>query len=422
MKKIAAAIAAVALGGGLALVGTVGPASAHTPAASATCDVLTVNASQYETKPGEDAVYESRLVKEAVPYQPAVYGEPPLLEEAVEYQPAVYEVEYQYKHKLLPWKVKWTTDPNWNAEGNPNSLGWYKTGETRDGDLISPEVPAKDAVYGPAPLITPEVPAQEAVYEDVLVSEAVPADDTPNSVLVEINGAVVANDEFGTSYSNQFNFANKYVANDWVVTVTAWNDEDGSKGWTKTFWGTTEPCAIPVVPANPGASIEASCGVADVTLTNEQAEYESNKTASFTILVDDEVVDTPVAFADEVVELSYEFAEDSGEHTVVVKDSFSWETLAEATVESDCKEPPVTEEPEEPTKPTEPSKPTEPKPATPAVVTPPSSTPTATSGLAETGFDLSGTYLYATLATIVIGAGLTALTTVALYRRRKAGK
>src|SRR5690606_3488018 len=37
-----------------------------------------------------------------------------------------------------------------------------------------------------------------------------------------------------------------YVMHDWTVTITAWNDVDGSKGWTRTISGTTTPCIPPV--------------------------------------------------------------------------------------------------------------------------------------------------------------------------------
>lgn len=83
----------------------------------------------------------------------AVYGEPPLITPAVEYQPAVYETEYEFVHKITG-KTRWETNPNWNAEDNSHSKGWFATGNTRDGALISPEVPVQDAVYGDAPLIS----------------------------------------------------------------------------------------------------------------------------------------------------------------------------------------------------------------------------------------------------------------------------
>ena len=65
---------------------------------------------------------------------------------AVEYKAAVYEIEYEFVHKNDPYKTKWSTNPNWNAESNDNSKGWSATGNTRNGKLISDEVLAKAAV------------------------------------------------------------------------------------------------------------------------------------------------------------------------------------------------------------------------------------------------------------------------------------
>jgi hypothetical protein len=87
---------------------------------------------------------------------------------AVEYQPAVYAIEYEFVHKFDVLHVfpKWKTDPNWNAESNPQSKGWIATGNTRDGELITPEVPAADAIGEPT--IVVDNPDYVAAYtEDV---------------------------------------------------------------------------------------------------------------------------------------------------------------------------------------------------------------------------------------------------------------
>lgn len=277
-RKLVGSATTLLLAGGLIMSGSL-PASAHTPEVIADCEAIYISAQYYETKPGTDAVLEKQLVSEAVPYQPAVYGEPPVITPAVEYQAAVYEVEYEFRHKLLVWKTKWSTDPNWNAEENDHSLGWYATGNTRDGALISPEVPAQDAVYGPAPLITPEVPAQDAVYEWVEVTPAGPADETPNTVNLIVNGEDKGTVEFGTSYDGIFTFDNKYIANEYTVTITAWNDPQGYKGWTKTFTGTTTPCDAPAGPT-PGTEprtlepvIDCEAGtITTVTQRRDQAD------------------------------------------------------------------------------------------------------------------------------------------------------
>lgn len=168
-KSIATAITAVVVGGGLALTSVL-PASATECVPSEEVPAWTEVVPDIE----HPAVGEPTITVEnpdyvpAVEYQPAVYGERPLITPAVEYQAAVYATEYEFRHKLLVWKTKWSEDPNWNAEDNEHSLGWYATGNTRQGRLISAEVPAQEAVYGEAPLLSPEVPAQPAVGEPTI--------------------------------------------------------------------------------------------------------------------------------------------------------------------------------------------------------------------------------------------------------------
>jgi len=317
LKHIGAAVATLALAVGGAIAVPLS-ASAHTPAVSDTCEALTISAQWYETRPGQDAVTEQRLVSEA-------YDETIVVTPA---QDAVYKTEYEFVHKfdIFHLNPKWKDDPNWNAEGNPQSTGWIATGNTRQ-TLVSPAVPA-----------VTEVVHHDAVYETVEVTPAVPADPTPNTVVVTVNGAEVLNESFGTTFSDTVSFDNKYVANDWTVVITAWNDPDGSKGWTKTFSGTSTPCEIPVVGPNHGATISATCGAATVTLTNEEAEYEDNLTASFTVWVDGEFYGAYAVIGGATEEVDLTFAEDSGDHTVVVRagDAQGGGVIAEATVESDC--------------------------------------------------------------------------------------
>lgn len=223
-------------------------ASAHTPTASATCEALTISATSYDgVKPGTKAVFGEKLVSEAVAYQPAVYGPKPLLTAAVIYQPATYELEYEFVHKDNgngnSDRTKWAPQ-GWNA--GENGRGWEPTGLTRNGKQLTAEVQAKDAVYGDAPLVSAEVLAQPAKYETVEVTPAVADDTAPNTIVATVDGTQVVSDEFGTSYNKVVPFADKTVAHQWSVTITAWNDPTGSKGWTKTLTGTTKPCA-PVV-------------------------------------------------------------------------------------------------------------------------------------------------------------------------------
>lgn len=93
--------------------------------------------------------------------------------------PAVYVTEYEFVSKH--GKVRWETDPNWNANGNSNSVGWVGTGQTRQ-TLVSSEVTTivhHDDVYKtvtvPATYKTVTVPDtyktvhHDAVYQTVTV-------------------------------------------------------------------------------------------------------------------------------------------------------------------------------------------------------------------------------------------------------------
>lgn len=84
------------------------------------------------------------LIREASPAIPAV---PPVYLTVTEY-------EFRHRNADLNGGIKWQTDPGWNAEDNPNSIGWFATGNTRQ--------TVTDTVLKPG---TPAVPAQEAVYE-----------------------------------------------------------------------------------------------------------------------------------------------------------------------------------------------------------------------------------------------------------------
>ena len=119
-----------------------------------------------------EAVTEQRLVTaEQTIVHPEV-TEQQLVSAEVPYQAAVYETEYEFRHKLLFWKTNWSTNPNWNAEDNDHSLGWYATGETRQGALISAEVPYQAAVYITVVVTAAWTEVIPAVYETVIITEA----------------------------------------------------------------------------------------------------------------------------------------------------------------------------------------------------------------------------------------------------------
>lgn len=226
----------------------------------------------------------------------------------------------------------------------------------------------------------------------------------------------------------------------WVETKAAWSETVETKpAWDETVIVTPEipavgtetievnnPDYIPATtrninhpavtcPAPPAhnANGEASCGVWDITLYNQQAEGYENQTASFVVYIDGEFDNAYAVPGGEMQTISGTFEEDSGQHSVIVRtgaaqgDEFVFR-LDE--IKSDCVTPPVTEEPEEPTTPTTPSTPVTPEKPAPAPVKAAVVAPTA-DALATTGGDPMGTLWGLTLAALLLasGAGATVL-------------
>ena len=69
-----------------------------------------------------------------------------------------------------------------------------------------------------------------------------------NHVTVTIDGAVVADQDFGRNYSDTFDAPDKYKAFSYVVKVTAWDDPNATKGYAFTESGTSTPCQPPATP------------------------------------------------------------------------------------------------------------------------------------------------------------------------------
>lgn len=65
-----------------------------------------------------------------------------------------------------------------------------------------------------------------------------------NSLVTTVDGAVVDNVHFGASYTQIYTLT-KYADHSYTVQVTAWDDPNGSKGWTKTYAGTIKACEQP---------------------------------------------------------------------------------------------------------------------------------------------------------------------------------
>ena len=66
-----------------------------------------------------------------------------------------------------------------------------------------------------------------------------------NRVVVTINGDVVDDSAFGSSYSEVFDAPDKYTSYSYQVAVTAHDDPSGANGWTKTFTGASKACNQP---------------------------------------------------------------------------------------------------------------------------------------------------------------------------------
>ena len=66
-----------------------------------------------------------------------------------------------------------------------------------------------------------------------------------NRVVVTIDGDVVDDAEFQTRYVETFDAPDKYTSYHYEVVVTAHDDPDATKGWTRTFSGDSTPCEQP---------------------------------------------------------------------------------------------------------------------------------------------------------------------------------
>ena len=232
-KITTGAVALLIAGAGVAF--TAVPASAHTPAASATCEAITISATKYETKPasGEPTISNPDYVP-AVPSTPAV-GEPTLTIDNPDYVPAAeatYATEYLYK-QIITGKTKWLDSLTWNP-----GIGWYYAGETREVEAT----PATDAVGEPTIVIdnpdyiaaTEGTPAQG---EPTMPNpEYVEADATPNTVTVTVDGEQVYTEAFGESLDATIPLdgATKHT---WIASFVGWNGVG-----TQTIKGKTSAC------------------------------------------------------------------------------------------------------------------------------------------------------------------------------------
>jgi len=64
----------------------------------------------------------------------------------------------------------------------------------------------------------------------------------PNHITVTIDGKVVHSGNFGKSYETTHDFTDAFISHEWSVSVEAWDDPQGYKGFSKEFSGTVEAC------------------------------------------------------------------------------------------------------------------------------------------------------------------------------------
>lgn len=332
-RKFLASAAAVALVAGTVTVLAAAPAEAHTPNVQVTCSTLDVNLSSYAaSQPGQDAVAPVYNDWDQTVHHDAV-GTPtipnPNYVPAKDAVPPTTHKEYEFK-QFITGKTKTNTDRWWNP-----GLGWYFDGNVIDvsNNDGKPAVPAQGTPTIPNPAYKPA--SDEVVHHHDLKTpgkDAVPA--KANHATIVVDGVTQVNEDFSTSLHKTVTFDNKYVAHTWSVKVTAWDNA----AYNVNQSGTTTPCAVPVVDAKTAASVVATCGAADVTITNPEQEWTDNKTGATTIWIDGKFKEAVSVAGDATETRHYTFAEDSGDHTVVVKNAefAGGAVLAQATVHSDC--------------------------------------------------------------------------------------
>ncbi|MFF2371577.1 hypothetical protein [Agromyces sp. NPDC058110] len=323
MKRTLPALVVAVLGAGLALAGAAAPASATTEPTTnsvvGTCDALSIDLSGYTVEPGADAVTET-----------------------VEISPAVAEVshtDYVYRtilgkehvsHKDSGWQLWY--DWRW----------YYFTGET------SKHV---------------EVEAKDAVTEEREVTPAIPADATPNTVTVVIDGETVVDGEsFGAEYAPAAFALEKgepgtetYGTHTYSVSVTAY-EGFGVEPTTSVVGSDSTSCETGDFAAAATVDTATTCGTAVVTLTNDELlASKVNGTYSAIVSVDGAVKDIVAVFENQPVSKTYTFAEDSGEHVVEVRTgpAHGDTLLASVTVDSDCVVNPI--DPVDPVDPADPA-------------------------------------------------------------------
>lgn len=219
------AFALVAAASATAVVAAPLAASAHTPSVSSTCEALTVNLTNYAaTVPGKDAV----------PPQTVADG-----------------------YVKWVWNgSKQSTAPAFDA----NSPLWQKTSDKNPNHNDQLGVVFEKGNGANASWVY-----WQAVTKTIPGTPAVPT--KTNHVTVTIDGVVVANTDFSTTYQKNFAFSDKYTAHTYRVQVTAWDNPV----YNLDKSGTSTACEKP--PATKDASASVTVGVAATCGTNSTENF-----------------------------------------------------------------------------------------------------------------------------------------------------
>lgn len=246
MKFIRAALAAV-LGlalGGAGFVATSVKADAHTPEVSATCKVLDVNLANYQTDPGHPETFKT-VHHDAVGSPTTI-----IVKAAV--------VEVSHVETQADQRFSWTGGPEGPGTVTPPDADWQ--GNTHQYNGTDPLNTAFQDGQGNAswffwttkdvkvvdikgsPASTQEIPnpAYVAAFDEKVSNNDAVAPKV-NHVTVLVNEVSVESVDFGASYVKSFPVT---AGDTYKVIVRAWDDPDGSKGWSKNFRGTIVACPV----------------------------------------------------------------------------------------------------------------------------------------------------------------------------------
>jgi hypothetical protein len=205
----AAAVVALALGLGGALVTTTA-ASAHTPSVTSDCQTLSVSLTQYAAQ------------------QAAVAG--------------TSTTSYQ--------RYSWTGGRTDTAPTEiPPSSNWQANTSNYKGEPLDTAFQASTGNNA------------SWFFWDSTVTTTAGTPAKTNTVTVTIDGVVVETAEFGQSFAKQYSLGDKYVAHSYSVAVVAHDDPGRSRGWTRTFTGTSKPCARPDVTVPVQLTYMTACAV-----------------------------------------------------------------------------------------------------------------------------------------------------------------